>query len=339
MSRIGFFVGLLCLVPSITPSPCGADSRADSIALFGSWRWTRSAGGLMGANQTPPPSGWSRTLQFRRDGRYSYLENDSVGQYLLCSGNFKVHPYGERQATLWVELEGWWSGLEANQLVTFHGRDTMSTYPGSSTTWVSDAMTHSFVREGTEPPPGATTPSGERPARISNGLPGSYWVALPPGQHTLLLSLGQFFEWMDWQYPASIRKPYRYTHDQIPSAAIGDFDGDGSADVAVHGSTGYDESKVICLLSNHGERLPALLLSEPTVFESSGREPHPTLFLAVLHSGEEVRDQEGRVVSFPRDMILVARPDGYATPYYYAGGEFHSGPRLASPRWNVMDPG
>lgn len=356
MLRCGIFLCLMHVLPSVClPSHCRADTSADSLALFGAWRWIRSAGGLLGANSTPPPSGWSRSLHFRRDGEYSYLENDSLGQYLLCSGHYNVHAFSSARsaegggATLWVELDGWWWSTEANQLITFLGRDTISTYPGSNTTGVSDALTHTFARERTQvgSSPAASPQSRDRPPRIISGLTNTYYVDLSSGLRNQLLSLGQFFEWMDWQYPASVRNLYRYAHDQIPSGVIGDFDGDGSVDVAIHGSTGYDESKVICLLSNRGERRAALLLSEPTAFEPSVtadpavkrfREPHPTLFLTVLHSGEEARDLEGKAVSFPSDVIVVARPEGTATPYYYAGGEFRTGRPLASPRWNALDP-
>lgn len=308
----------------------------------------------MGANATPPQSGWSRSLYFRRDGTYSYLEDDSVGQYLLCGGRFKVHTSSGLidpgiRATLWIELDGWMWSVEANQLVAFLGRDTIMTYPGSNTTGVSDALTHTFVRERTQvvPPHAASNQSRDRPPRMSNSLPGSYRVDLYPGLRHLLLSLGPFFEWMDWQYPASVRKTYRYAHDQIPSAVVGDFDGDGSVDVAIHGSTGYDESKLICLLSNRGERRAVLLLNEPTAFEpsvTSGstvrgfREPHPTLFLMILHSGEEAPDLGGKAVSFPTDVVLVARPDGSATPYYFASGELRAGQPIAAPRWDPYDP-
>ncbi len=69
----------------------------------------------MGANVTPPPSGWSRSLQFRRDGTYSYLESDSAGQHVLCGGRYKVHAFNRPVgasgaegglATVWIELDG-----------------------------------------------------------------------------------------------------------------------------------------------------------------------------------------------------------------------------------------
>src|SRR6266850_1759648 len=67
-----------------------ADFQADSVALFGAWRWVQTYGGL--ANETPPPSGWSRVLYFRRDRTYAFWEEDSARNYLLCSGTFAIHP-------------------------------------------------------------------------------------------------------------------------------------------------------------------------------------------------------------------------------------------------------
>ncbi len=199
-----------------------------------------------------------------------------------------------------------------------------------------------YVREktGVDTPPATKTQSRDRPPRMASGHGDSYQVDLSASVYHLLLSGGPFYEWMDWQYPASVRKNYRYANDQIPSAAIGDFDGDGSADVAIHGNTGRDSSKVICLLSNNGERRAVLLLGEPNAFEGTAKtaRSRPTLFLTVLHAGEEARDRDGRTVSFARDVIVVARPGGHATPYYYVEGEFRTGRALASPRWNALEP-
>ena len=325
------------------------DWRADSLALFGTWRWVRSAGGLLGANETPPPSGWWRLLHIERDGTYALWEHDSVGSYLLCKGAYKAFPckgFIEHAPTAWacIELEGWWWKVDERQLVAFMGRDTIVTYPGGPTIVVSDALAHTYVRE-TVPTelPRAHDPSNERPFRLGNGLSGSYHVELPAQRWSLLGSFGRFYEWKDWQYPKEIRRSYRYAHDEIPSAAIADFDGDGVADAAIHGSTeGFRENRVICLLSNQGEWRPILILSEPTPFDSPDttrfREPHTTLYLRLLHAGEPTKDLKGNPVSFPTNAILVARPDGYAIPYYFKNGEFVTGPRVESSRWRPQDP-
>jgi hypothetical protein len=305
----------------------------------------------MGARATPPPSGWSRVLYLRHDGTYSFWEQDSVANYLVCSGKNAMHPCvgfmdDGPQASLCIELQGWPDELKGRELVAFLGPDTMLTYPGGNGFGVADDLMHTYVREGemNEPPSSALSRNPDRPPRIRNGLTGSYYVELT-SLVNLLWSQGPFYEWMDWQYPASVRNAYRYAHYQIPSAVIGDFDGDGSLDVAVHGSAGNSENKVICVLSNRGERRAMLLLSEPTASDrppppkagNAGR-AGPSLFLTLLHAGEGARDLDGKVVSFRNDVILVARPNGYATPHYYESGEFRTGQPVAAPHWSPWDP-
>ena len=48
--------------------------------------------------------------------------------------------------------------------------------------------------------------------------------------------------------------------------------------------------------------------------------------------------QNGKAVSFPKNVILVARPDGYATPYYFEDGEFVTAAPVASLRWRPQGP-
>lgn len=336
------------------PGRASADARADSSALIGTWRWERSEGGLMGARETPPPTGWSRVLYLHRDGTYAYWEQDSVANYLLCKGRYAIHlgaglMGSYRRASLWVELAGWQFDDLPSELVTFLGRDTIEMYPGGRNIGVADALTHTYVREALRQELGPTgrpdSLAARRPPRVRTELPSSYSVDLEPQMRGLRFSAGPFFEWMDWQYPAAARKGYAYAHNQIPSAVIGDFDGDDSMDVAIHGSTGYAESKVLCLLSNHGHPKSFLLLSEPTLLGDKNapkgngfQEPHPTLFLKVLLKGQAIQDSLGKALLLPHDAILVVRPEGYATPYYYAGEAFRRAKARPDQQWDPSGP-
>jgi len=342
------------LLISVSPGYGLANFQADSLALFGKWRWVRSAGGLLAANATPPPSGWSRTLHVHPDGRYAFWERDSVRTYLLCTGKFIVHRFmgGRRDmggASFWIELDGWWSQLDQKSLVTFMGRDTILTYPGGDGFGVSDALYHTFVRETSLPGPpapdrGQDVPgSVPRPPRIGSGLPGSYYVQLSPPLSDLLQKLGPFHEWMDWQYPSPVRAAYEYTNSQVPSAIIGDFDGDSLADVAVHGSTGYAESKVVCILSNRRDPRAITLFSEPTLFDppdnpdttaSRYREPRPTLYLKLQRAGQSFEKADASRGTLSTDAILVVRPNGAGTVYYYENGTLRTGrPTTPLPAW------
>ena len=307
----------------------------------------------MGASETPPLAGWSRVLYLQADGKYEYWEHDSVANYLLGNGTFTVHlgrgmePAGS-PVSLWVEMAGWRDALPS-ELITFIGRDTIQMYPGGRNTMVADALTHTYVRDAIHKQPAPALPTDSaatcRPPRLRTLSPGTYFADLEPRMWELRVRASPFFEWMDWQYPASVRKSYRYAHNQIPSAVVGDFDGDGSMDVAIHGSTGYVESKVLCLFANRGRPTSLLLLSEPTLLESGGahetnrfREPHPTLYLKLLPRGQVFHDSLGNPLSLPRDVILVVRPEGYATPYYYADGEFRRGKARPEQAWDPWGP-
>jgi hypothetical protein len=332
--------------PPLRPADA-TKAMEDSSALFGTWRWVRTGGGMFGANLTPPSSGWSRLLTFHKDGSYVFSEHDSVANYLLCRGRSKVdlcelRPFRTRSVTLCIDLEGWWWSFERRQLVSFQGRDTIMTYPGAYNMVVADASAHTFVREPVLLEPAAEM-TKSRPPRVMTLAERSYHVDLPSEARSLWYAQGPLHEWWDWQYPEVVRRTHRYAHDEIPSAVVADFDKDGAADVAIHASTeGYRENKVVCLLSNHGAWRAVTLLSEPTAFDTPDtthfREPHPTLFLGLLHAKEGTRSRGGTAISFRTDVILVARPDGYATPYYMKGDAFVAGDPVTSLTWKPQDP-
>src|SRR5713226_2185349 len=73
-----------------------ADTRRDSLTLFGAWKWTSSGGeGSPAGWATVSVPGCSSVLYLHRDGTYAYWERDSLGDNLLCHGRFKVHGKGE----------------------------------------------------------------------------------------------------------------------------------------------------------------------------------------------------------------------------------------------------
>jgi len=347
--RNRLFTGVVtALLLSTSPGSGLANFRADSLAFFGTWRWVSSAGGMNGFHGTPPPSGWRRDLAIDPDGTYALEERDSVGTYPICGGRCVIHRFGREAgrgtSAFWVDLKGWWWQFEEKMLVTFSGRDTILLYPGGEDFFVSDALQHTFVREVSSEPRLRTPPSGSRPPRLQNGFPGSYYAELPAQLSDLLRSKGAFHEWMDWQYPGPVRAAYTYTSNQVPSAVIGDFDGDGLADIAIHGSTGYKESKVVCILSNRGDPHAILLLAEPTLLDppdnpdttvSRFREPHPTLYLRLQPPGRVFENADGTKTSLLTDAILVVRPSGDAAVYYYGDGAFHTGRSLElSSQWS-----
>lgn len=349
----GYACGVLALLLSAQASaPAHADFHADSAAVFGAWKWVRTYGGLLGANNTPPSTGWSRTLFIRRDGTYAFWEQDSVANYVLCSGEITIHPSkhssieGGPKASLWVDLTGWWDDFEKRLLVAFLGRDGMLTYPGSegggSIMVVSDALKSEFVRTTEQPEPKGVLLADTRPPRLLRSFSNSYRVDLALALWKLLWSSGPLYEWQDGQYPPAVLNSYTYTNDQIPSAVVGEFDGDSLADVAIYGSTTGDwsESKVMCLVSNRGKPRAVEVLREPTLRDPpSGpdttgrafREPHPALYLSLIHAGQPLQGEDHKSWILRTDAILVKRLSGEAAAYYFVDDGLRKG-RLLTER-------
>ena len=341
---------LLTLVGACTAAPSHADSRADSLALFGAWTWSRSEGGLLGAMEVPPRE-WSRVLYFRRDGSYSVWETDSVGSYLIKSGRLVAYPSndripGGRSATLWLNLSGWsdWEG--DRQLIAFVDRDEILMYPGGGGSGVDDALMHTYVRDNHRPEPrlplgvSGANESANRPPRMRRGLSDAYWIELPRSFNDLRTSFGHFSQWSDRQYQNSLHDSYRYAHYQIPSAVIGDFDGDSIADAAIQGravrrsEVPSDSSVVVCFLSNRGKPRAVRLLSELVAMkftpssESTGpgrRHDSPPSCLMLFPAGEVVRDVDGKQVTLTTDAILVVRSARDRTAFYCFNGTFREG--------------
>lgn len=155
-------------------SPVLASGGApDSVSLNGAWRWIRSFGGLLGANETPTGRGFERVLFFKAGGRYDYVERDSSHEYLLCAGPVAINRYESeswpaRDSLAWLVLDDWWVYHEHNMLVWFLNNDTLAAYPGSPSSGVDDALTHWFVRDGksaTLGAPESRLPRSDRPPR------------------------------------------------------------------------------------------------------------------------------------------------------------------------------
>jgi hypothetical protein len=105
----------------------------------------------MGALVTPG-YGWNRFLSFNRNGTYSLWERDSLGDSLLCSGQYTVHPPGDSPRRIdppWVELDKWWYSFATRQQIFFEGNDTLKTYPGGGGMTVFDALTDLYLRDST----------------------------------------------------------------------------------------------------------------------------------------------------------------------------------------------
>jgi hypothetical protein len=288
----------------------------DSSLLYGTWRWMRSSSG--GGYSAPPICGWSRTLVLEPDSTYSFWEEDSADAYPICSGRFTVHATSKG---LWIELENWsWVG-PGTYWPMLRGPDLLALRPGGSRgVWHSLGSSHIFAREpATVPPVERNSAKVWRSPRVRRSSRASYFIEVPRP----LRGLSASAESRRWSsYSKLGPKNYEYTHYQIPSGVIGDFDGDSLADVAI---LGYDDdyrNVVSCLLSNRGSPRAAVAWTE----RGSGRKDQPTLplhYLKLFASGGSYVDSRGNRTDLPTDAIWVVGKDGESTILYHGNGVFH----------------
>ncbi len=151
------------LVTSAFATNCPAGARGDSLALFGAWKWVCSGGGYGSPGFTIPAPGCSSVVYMHRDGTYACWERDSLGDNLLCHGEFKVLGKGEWPGfprAVSVEFDGWPGG--DHQLVTLEGDNEFLTYPGGyrigngAVLPPLDASTSTYVRVTGESEPRIT---------------------------------------------------------------------------------------------------------------------------------------------------------------------------------------
>ena len=133
------------------PSP-DALVQKKPAALYGTWRWTESFGGMLPGRRTPGACGCERLMLLKQDGSYELVEQDSVHEYVLSSGGSTITPVtGLRAEPGWtadfaVRLENWWERYETEFLIRLDGGDSLRMYPGGRDHGVSDAVEHRFVR-------------------------------------------------------------------------------------------------------------------------------------------------------------------------------------------------
>jgi hypothetical protein len=93
------------------------------------------------------------------------------------------------------------------------------------------------------------TPAYSQPRLIITGAGREHRLSLPPRiQRALTRFDAKFKIWDEAFYSVELVDWYPHTKKQAPFAAIGDFNGDGIEDVAVHGANGRDEA-IYCVLS------------------------------------------------------------------------------------------
>ena len=302
-------------------------SNSDSLSIVGQWRWVRSMG--WGVNYVPPASGWSRTLVLKRDSTYCFWEFDSVGSYRICSGRFSVHALGaEFERGFWIELEGWpWQR-------TFwlrYAPPYLWLGPGDSRgRWHDHGLTYTFSRE-TEPvaPSDTISASAWRPPRLIRSLKSPhYWIELPDQLQAILYGMLRD-RWTSSR--RNVPKEYSYTHYQIPTGVIGDFDGDSLADVALYGYDDANRNAIACVLSNRGSPQGKVVWLEPT--RPKRRDELPSrlpLYLQLARKGGSFANQTGTPEVLEADGIDVRTLRGEGSIYYFLQGNVHHGTPVGS---------
>ena len=287
----------------------------DKSLIFGAWRWMRSS--YSGGYYAPPACGWSRTLILEPDSTYSFWEEDSVDVYRISSGRFIVHTTAERQ---WIEFEGWSGDDSKIYWPRIMGSDLLALRPGGSQgVWHSMGATLTFERERAISPRDRKIAHTWRPPRILRTSQSYCSIEVPLPLPTRSGLAGS----RRWSFYRGLGpKEYEYTHYQIPSGVIGDFDGDSLADVAI---LGYDDDKrnvVTCLLSNRGAPHAVVAWTE----RGSGTKDRPTRplhYLELVPSGRSYVDSRGKRMTLVADAIGVTGKLGGSSILSYENGQFH----------------
>jgi len=306
-------------------------SRTDSISLLGSWRWIRT---MNLSYITPPDCGWSRTLIFARDSTYSFWEQDSAHVYRVCGGKFILHSSEGNPKQSWVELRDWSWQDPGTFWLRRAGPDLLELSAGEARgPWTSElGLTHTFLKE-TNPVAldQVTDIRNWRPPRVLRTAD-RYYIEMPKPMKALLYESESFMPW-DLRYTRNpnhqgflVPRTYAYTHYQIPSGVIGDFDGDSLADAAVYGYDGTNRSAIVCILSNHG--LPHKVVAWLEPLRSKRKEQQlsrPLLYLERCTSGQSFLDSSGTPSVLGSDGFCTTWADGERSIFYYANGDFHRG--------------
>ncbi|HET9951452.1 MAG TPA: energy transducer TonB [Candidatus Eisenbacteria bacterium] len=151
-----FRLRCLALVAAIaasqaSPAAPAHAAAADSLAIYGTWRWVETKDPLPGESPNPARHGRDRILTLRADHSYELVEQDTLHEYLLCAGTFLIRAGGSPQPgvrlpggpALRLSFVSWWKWHERVQTVRFSGHDSMvaAGFP------VANAPRHSFVRD------------------------------------------------------------------------------------------------------------------------------------------------------------------------------------------------
>jgi len=288
----------------------------DKSLILGAWRWMRSS--YSGGYNAPPACDWSRTLILEPDSTYSFWEEDSADVYRICGGRFIVHTTSKGQ---WIDFEGWSGGDSKVYWPRIMGPDLLALRPGGSKgVWHSMGATLTFQRErATSQPRDRKSAHTWLPPRIYRTSLSYYSIQVP----LQLRRLSGFTESRRWSFYRGLGpKGYRYTHYQIPSGVIGDFDGDSLADAAI---LGYDDDKrnvVTCLLSNRGAPHAVVAWTE----RGSGTKDWPTRplhYLELVPSGRSYVDSSGKRMILVADAIGIVGKLGGSSVLSYENGRFH----------------
>lgn len=297
-------------------------ATTDSSLLFGTWRWMKSNGS--GYAYAPPSCGWSRTLDVRPDMTYSLWEEDSARVYPICSGRFTLHssPKGH-----WVEFEGWsWDG-PGTIWPLIMGPDLLALRPGGTRgPWYGHlGLTHVFARGQTRTSSFDRTATKRLPPRVRRLLfsafvpGGSYSIDVPPPFRRL--SSGILRRRHKLRHWGLVPEDYEYTHYQIPTGVIGDFDGDSLADVAIYGYSEERRNVVTCLLSSRGSPRAVVAWTERGSGDRN-RATRPWHYLELCRSGQSFVDSTGKRLVLATDAICFIGKEGERSMIYLENGVF-----------------
>jgi hypothetical protein len=144
-------------------------------------------------------------------------------------------------------------------------------------------------------------------------------LTLPPATQTALEHAAPgFTPWTLDDYHQDIRQGYTFTMRQAPWAVIGDFNGDGTADVVIDGYTSTEELRVVVLSQSGGPRV-LTLVSGPRQHTLQSR-AEVLQFVAPGVVGTNFTDATKLIFT---DAFNVYYWEKAGVMYYWEDGHFH----------------
>jgi hypothetical protein len=159
---------------------------------------------------------------------------------------------------------------------------------------------------------------------------GQYVLTLPSMAKEALHRYDPSFKiWAQDDYLPTLIKLYQFSPRQTPFAVIGDFNGDGISDVALHGRNNSNDLVVAVLSSGQGFKVVEIDRSSLTIPEKErygmgdGKTEHGQwVYLVSASAGKKESSYEDRPLKLKTDAFEIVCFEKAAVLHYYEDGKF-----------------